>query len=109
MSKMEWSKREKEIARQAFKAAYLRECMSALEVVRNMVALIDEPTGLWELSDYLMNKRREIDEKYDNRYSVLPIVFARSIEEGWMEYEDLASISDEKLEQIRQFAGDKSS
>ena len=108
MSEMEWSKREKEIARQAFKAAYFRECTAALEVVRNMAAEIDEPNGLWQLSDYLTNKRREIDEKYDYRYSVLPIVFARLIEEGWMEYEDLADISDEKLDQIRQLTGDKS-
>ena len=40
MSKMEWSKLEKETARQAFKAAYFRECMAALEVVRNMAAEI---------------------------------------------------------------------
>ena len=108
MSKMEWSKSEKEIARQAFKAAYFRECMAALEVVRNMAAEIDEPTGLWQLADYLMSKQREIDEKYDYRYSVLLIVFARLIVEGWMVDEDLAGISGEKLEQIRQFAGDKS-
>jgi hypothetical protein len=55
---MEWSKREKEVARQAFKAAYFHECTAALEVVRNMAAEIDEPTGLWQLSDYLTNKRR---------------------------------------------------
>ncbi|MDF0589925.1 hypothetical protein [Candidatus Methanocrinis natronophilus] len=76
-----------------------------------MVAEIDEPTGLWLLSDHLMNKRNDINEKYDYRYSVLPIVFARLIEEGWMdgwmEYEDLAGISGEKLEPIRQFTGDK--
>ena len=107
LSGMEWSKREREIARQVFKAAYLRECMAAMEVVRNMVALIDEPTGLWQLSDYLTNKRREIGEKYDYHYSVLPIVFARLIVEGWMEYEDLEGISGEKLELIRQFTGDK--
>jgi hypothetical protein len=106
MSEMQWSKREKQIARRAFEAAYFRECIAALEVVRHIAAKIDGPTGLWQLSDYLTDKRRKIDEKYDYRYSALPIVFARLIEEGWMEYEDLAGISNEKLEQIRQLASD---
>ena len=107
MSEMQWSKREKQIARTAFEAAYFRECIAALEVVRHMAAEIDESAGMWRLSDYLMDKRREIDEKYNYRYSVIPFVFARLIEEGWMEYEDLAGISNEKSELIRQLAGDK--
>jgi hypothetical protein len=104
MSKTDWSKREKEIARRAFEAAYFRECMAAREAVRKMAAEIDDPPGLWRLSDFLTEKRKEIDEKYDYRYSVLPLVFARLIKEGWVKQEDLAGLSDEKLEQIREFA-----
>ena len=104
MNKTEWSKREKEIARRAFEAAYFRECMAVREVVRKMAAEIEDPTGLWQLSDFLTEKRKEIDEKYDYRYSVLPLVFARLIREGWIKQEDLAGLSDEKLEQIRVFA-----
>ncbi len=104
MSKTGWSKREKEIARRAFEAAYFRECMAAREVVRKMAAEIDDPTGLWQLSEYLTDKREEVDKKYDYRYSVLPLVFARLIREGWIKQEDLAGLSDDKLEQIREFA-----
>jgi len=35
---------------------------------------------------------------------VLPLVSARQIREGWIKQEDLAGLSDEKLEQIREFA-----
>jgi len=104
MNKTEWSKREKVIARQAFEAAYFRECMAAREVVREMAAEIEDTADLWRLSDYLTEKRVEVDEKYDYRYSVPPLVFARLIREGWIKQEDLAGLSDEKLEQIREFA-----
>lgn len=53
MNKTEWSKREKVIARQAFEAAYFRECMAAREVVREMAAEIEDTADLWRLSDYL--------------------------------------------------------
>jgi len=104
MTETGWSKREKEIARRVFEAAYRRECMAALEVVRKMAAEIDDPTDLWRLSEYLVKMRKEVDEKYDYRYSVLPIVFARLIHEEWIKPEDLAGLSEEKLEKIRQIA-----
>lgn len=104
MSKTDWSKQEKTIARIAFEAAYFRECMAARDVVRKMAAEIDDPPGLWRLSDFLTEKRKEIDEKYDYRYSVLALVFARLIGEGWIKQEDLMGLSDEKLEQIQEFA-----
>lgn len=102
---MDWSKQEKEIARKAYRAAYNRETTAIAENVRKMAAEISDPTGLWQLHDYLTEKRRETDEKYDYRYSALIFVFARLIVEGWLRLEDLAGISDEKLQSIRMLAG----
>jgi hypothetical protein len=104
MSEMEWSKQEKEIARRAFKAAYSRECMTIAQSVRKMASEINDPSGLWQLHDYLTEKRKETDEKYDYRYSVLLFVFARLMCEGWINQEDLAGISDQKLQEIRKAA-----
>jgi len=59
---------------------------------------------LWQLHDYLTKKRKETDEKYDYRYRVLPFVFARLMHEGWIKQEDLAGISDQKLQEIRKAA-----
>jgi hypothetical protein len=102
MTELEWSKQEKEIARRAFKAAYGHECMAIAENVRKMASEINDPIGLWQLHDYLTEKRRETDEKYDYRYSVLLFVFARLMREGWMKHEDLAGI-------CREAAGDPQS
>ena len=99
-----WSKSEKQIARQAYRAAYNRECKAILENVRIMMDEIEDPIGLWRLHDYLTDKRQETDEKYDYRYSVLRFVFARLIYEGWMHQEDLEGISEDKLQEILQGA-----
>lgn len=96
----EWSKSEKEIARRAYRAAYNRECQAILKDVCKMAAEIEDPTGLWRLHDYLTEKRNETDQKYDYRYSVLRFVFARLLHEGWIKQEDLAGISEDKLQEI---------
>jgi len=97
---MKWSKPEKEIARRAFRAAYNRECTIILESVSKMAAETKDPSGLWEIHDYLTEKRKDTCEKYDFCYSVLLSVFARLIWEGWMHQEDLAGISEDKLQEI---------
>ncbi|MDM7940353.1 MAG: hypothetical protein QUS07_08430 [Methanothrix sp.] len=104
MNGTKWSKTEKQIARQAYEAAYTRECAEIGKTVRKMAATASDPSGLWELHDYLTKRRREIDEKYDYRYSQLTLVFARLIYEGWLKPEDLAGISKDKLQEICRIA-----
>jgi hypothetical protein len=101
---IEWSKPEKEIARRAYRAAYERECSAIADRVRKMAAAIKEPADMWRIHDYLTEKREETDEKYDYRYSVLLWVFGRLMFDGWVREEDLAGLSEEKLQQIRQTA-----
>ena len=45
-------------------------------------ARIREASELWDLERWLGERRREIDQKYDYRYSVLPTVFAASQASG---------------------------
>lgn len=101
MSSTEWSKREKEIARKAFKVAYNREQQAILEDIRRRTSEVSDLVELWRLQEYLTEKRIEICEKYDYRYSVLDFVFARLIWEGWLQEEDLEGLADEKLDEIR--------
>ncbi len=100
-SETEWSKPEKEIARKAYRAAYNKETMAIAENVRKMAAEIGDPSDLWKIHDYLSEKRKETDEKYDYRYSVLILVFAKLVYEGWVQLEDLEGLSDAKLQKIR--------
>jgi hypothetical protein len=104
LSSADWSKPEKEIARKAYRAAYNKEIMAIARNVRKMAAEINEPSDLWKIHDYLTEKRKETDEKYNYRYSVLILVFAQLIYEGWIKLEDLEGLSDGKLQEIRRTA-----
>jgi hypothetical protein len=105
MASDEWSKSEKTIARRAFDLAYERECAALADEVRHMADLIAGPGDIWKIHDFLRTKRKEIDEKYDYRYSVLIFVFARLLGERWLEESELAGLSDDKLAKIQLLAG----
>lgn len=96
-----WSKREKAVARRAFEQAYAREISALAEEVRRRAEKITEPSDIWTLHDFLSRERRATDEKYDYRYSVLIVVFARLIREGWLSEEELEGLGEDKLERIR--------
>ena len=49
------------------------------------VSAVETPSGMWAIEDYLRQRRREIDETFDYRYSQLPVVFARLIQAGHLD------------------------
>ena len=102
---LKWSKAEKEIARRAFDAAYLRECGEIKSKLSKMVDGVTESWDLWRIHDYLTEQRKKTDAKYDYRYSVLPLVFGRLLKEGWLKDSDLEGLSDDKIEVIHRVAG----
>ena len=63
-----------------------------------------EPDEIWRIDDFLSEKRKEFDRKYDYRYSVLIGVFGRLLREGWVTQEDLAGLQADKLEFIQTIA-----
>lgn len=63
-----------------------------------------EPTQVWEVLDYLSGKQRELDSKYDYRYSVLITVFGRLVGEGWLSEAELGKLSPDKLDLIKRMA-----
>jgi hypothetical protein len=52
----------------------------------------------------LGERRREIDRRFDYRYSVLPLVFAGLLRDGRLVEDDLRGLAPDKLEAIRQLA-----
>ena len=72
---MSVSKKEKSRARDAFDKAYEKECNQIIGKLREKSLKLSVPEDIWELHDYLSEIRKEIDEKYDYRYSVLIMVF----------------------------------
>jgi hypothetical protein len=100
MLDMKWSPAEKKIARAAYDRAYQRECDAILLEVKSMLASAADNQIIWRLEEYLRDRRREIDRKYDFRYSVLMLVFISLYAEGWLKEEDLAGLSPEKIYKI---------
>jgi hypothetical protein len=101
---IKWSKTEKTVARRAFGSAYGRECEAITKHLNGMILDIADPEDIWHLHDFLDKKRKEIDQKYDYRYSVLILVFARLMQEGWLKESDLDGLHEDKAYQIKALA-----
>jgi len=99
-----WSKSEKAIAHTAFDAAPKRELQGIMQQAKRMANQISEPADLWDLEHHLSERRREINRKYDFRYSQLTHVFGRLLYEGRISGEELRGLSDDKLKAIRSLA-----
>ncbi len=99
-----WSRSEKVIARTAFDAALGRELHEVIREAKKMASQIQQSSDLWELEYYLTQRRKEIDRKYDYRYSQLTNVFGRLLYERRLREEELRGLREDKLEPIRSFA-----
>ena len=99
-----WSKSEKAIARAAFDAALKRELQDVMHKTKQMANQINKPADVWELEYYLTERRKEINRKYDYRYSQLRHVFGRLLYEGRVSEEELRGLQEDKLKSIRSLA-----
>lgn len=104
MDDLKWSESEKKVARRAFEAALAAELADVMVEFKARAAAASKPDDLWAIEEYLRHTRREIDAKYDYRYSQLIIVFGRLLREGRIQDAQLAGISEEKLSSIRRIA-----
>lgn len=101
MSDLKWSAHEKKVAHAAFEGALSRERAEIRREVESILHGSDDSSEIWRIRDYLNEKARYIDYKYDFRYSVLTGVFAWLIAEGRLTFEDLTGLGSEKLDLIR--------
>jgi hypothetical protein len=92
------------IARKAFDHALNQELQEVIQQAKQMAAEVKEPYELWELEQYLTQRRKEIDRKYDYRYSQLTLVFGKLLHEGRLGEQELRGLSGDKLEAIRSYA-----
>jgi Photoprotection regulator fluorescence recovery protein len=103
MRNLKWSPEEKKIARKAFDLALHQELEELIAKAKRQAAKIHQPAELWNLEHFLGERRKEIDQKYDYRYSVLPMVFGILIREGRISEEDLQGLNEDKLGYIRRY------
>src|SRR6266511_2293736 len=95
-----WSKREKQIAHTAFEQALAREAAALVAEVRAKAQAITELDDLWQLEQFLREKRHALEQHYDYRYSVLLYVFADLIQAGWLSLDELAGLADDKRARV---------
>ena len=96
-----WSRSEKALARKAFDAALGRELHEVIQQAKKMASQIQQSSDLWDLEHYLTQRRKEIDRKYDYRYSRLTQVFGRLLYEKRLGEEELGGLREDKLQRIR--------
>jgi hypothetical protein len=101
MYDLKWSQSEKSIARRAFESARLRELDEVIRQAKKKADKISDPDQLWRLERWLTERREDINETYDFRYSVLPMVFAKLIYRKMLSEDELIGLGSEKIEEIR--------
>ena len=70
-------------------------------------AKIKNNTELWAIEEFLSEKRKIINSKYDYRYSQLIVVFSRLLREGYLTEEDIFELGEEKRELIKNLSMNK--
>lgn len=100
-----WKDSEKKIARRVFEAALQAELAEIMAKLKARAASAKEPDDMWAIQAYLAHAQREIDSKYDYRYSQLELVFGRLLRENRIEEQDLNGLADDKLAKILLIAG----
>jgi Photoprotection regulator fluorescence recovery protein len=86
MDNLKWSESEKKLSRRVFEAALEAELSEILAEFKSKAAAAATAAAMWALEEYLAQKRREVDGKYDYRYSQLLFVFGRLVREGRLSY-----------------------
>src|SRR5271166_419186 len=90
-----WSRAEKVIARTAFDAALGRELHEVIQQAKKMASQIQQSSDLWDLEHYLTQRRKEIDRKYDYRYSRLADVFGKLLHENRLSEDELRGLRED--------------
>ena len=102
MREMHWSPKEKAIARRAFDGALHQELDATIQEAKQMATRIEQPDELWELERHLTQRRKEIDARYEFKYSSVLLVLAELVREHRVSLDELYGLSEEKLRCVRE-------
>ncbi len=104
MHHLKWSNAEKSLSRKLFEFALEAELAETLAEFKAMAAAAAKPEEMWEVRTHLEARQRDIDAKYDYRYSQLVFVFGHLLREGRIQEEQLAGLAEDKLVLIKNVA-----
>ena len=101
MHDLKWSESEKKLSRRVFETALQAELAEIVAKFKEKASAVTSPDEMWAVQEFLATERRDVEQKYDYRYSQLILVFARLVREGRIAEEQLHGLSEEKLSYIR--------
>jgi hypothetical protein len=104
MRQLKWTEAEKKLSRRAFEVALQAELADVLQDFKARAAAVQTSEDMWPIEHFLNQRRRELDARYDYRYSQLISVFGRLIREGRLTEAHLEGLSQDKLEFIQRIA-----
>ena len=106
MRELHWSPKEKATARRACDGALHQELDATIQEAKQMATRIEQPDELWELERHLTQRRKEIDRKYEFKYSSVLLLLAELVRERRVSLDELHGLSEEKLKYVRERSRD---
>ncbi len=104
MHDLKWSERERKVARRLFEAALQQELGEVMAEFKKKAIHAQAPDDMWAVEGWLAHRRRDIDTKYDFRYSQLIIVFGTLLREGRITKQQLQGLGEDKLSYMERIA-----
>ena len=104
MPDMTWSAAEKKVARRVFDAALQAELAEIMTNFKTRAAQVNTPDDLWAIRAHLERVQRDIDSKYDYRYSMLEFVLGRLMREQRIQLQDLTGMKADRIARICRIA-----
>ena len=99
-SDVTWSRTEKAVARRAYDAALERELREVMEDARQRASRMRQPSDVWKLEQYLTQRRKEIDRKYQFRASHLTQVLGELLHEKRISERELRGLHEDKMKSV---------
>jgi hypothetical protein len=93
-----FTKSEKKVAKEIFELAKQRDYEKLKNDINSFQ--LNSPENIWELRDFLNDKAKAFDSKYDYRYSVLEEVFSYFIIDGLLSIDEIQDLSQKHKERI---------
>ena len=101
MHDLKWSESERKLARRVFDAALQQELAEIMKKFKELAVHAEKSDDMWDIEDWLAQQRRDIDTKYDFRYSQLVSVFGNLLRENRVTEQQLGGLGKDKLSYIR--------
>jgi len=99
-----WIESEKKIARQIFDLALQREIDEIMNNFKKKANNSKTADDMWDILEYLKNAKRDIESKYDYRYSQLKLVFGILLREGKLKEDEMKGLDPRKIDDIKRIA-----